>query len=120
MENTFGGIGNESGVAVSREQVVPGYFLVYAADEFTGTFYLITQNGDWFELPGVELFVDKNQSVVYTRTPAECGKCRVSDFDIKTQELTTGWSDGEGHPFPKKAGLKATFWWIKDEEWVKW
>jgi hypothetical protein len=116
----LGGIGNESGVAVPAEQPLPGYFLFYAAGEFTGTFYLISENGFWFQLPGGELFIDQARTRLYTQTPAECGKCRVGTFDLKTEELITRWSDGNTHPWPQFAGQTFALWWIKDEDWVGW
>lgn len=110
----------ESGVAVPVNQPFSKYFIVYDAGEFTGTFYLLTESGEWFHLPGGELVMNAGKTMLYTTTPAECGKCRVGKFDLKTQELVTKWSEGSEQSWPEVAGKENTVWWVKDEEWVRW
>ncbi|MBK8196523.1 MAG: hypothetical protein IPK76_26240 [Lewinellaceae bacterium] len=111
---------SEGGVALPERQLLQDFFIIKSSGEFTGAYYLISMEGDWYEIPGNELFMDKAGKMLYTYVPYECGGCAIGKFDVAGRELTTKFSGGGDDAWPEVKDRKdyvSLFW---DCTWVKW
>lgn len=112
--------GDESGIQVPNKQPLADYFIVNAAGEFSGMFYLISSNGAWYEIPGGSLYLNTNKSRLFTYVPAECGGCKIARFDLKSKKMFTKLWDSEGTAWEEikpKSSLINVF---ENSKWLKW
>ena len=117
----LGGISSgENGVALPAIQSIPGVFALYTAGEFSGTYHLIAETGDWFELPGNSLTYNHSRTALYTFVPHECGGCPIGSFSLQTKTLTTKISTGGTDAWQEEIDRNDIGLLFKDATWVKW
>lgn len=110
----------ENGYQLPATQLLNDYFIVNRSREFTGTFYLISKEGNWHKIPGAEAYWSKDKSRVYTFVPVECGGCDIAKFDPATGQLSKKLWDGHGAAWEEikdRSGLVNLF---ENGEWIKW
>lgn len=111
---------SEGGVALPERQLLRDFFIIKSSGEFTGTYYLISMDGDWFELPGNEIIIDQTGKMLFTYVPGECGGCTIGKFDVTKRELTTKYSAGGDDAWPEVKDRKGYVSLFRDCTWVKW
>lgn len=111
---------SEGGVALPERQFLQDFFIIKSSGEFTGTYYLISMEGDWYEIPGNELIMDEAGKMLYTFVPYECGGCTIGKFDVAGRELTTKFSSGGDDAWPEVKDRKDYVSLFQDCTWLKW
>lgn len=86
----------ENFLAIPIRQPLSNYFILNDANEFTGVYYVITQSGKWYEIPGSQIYLSKNKSLLFTNVPNECGGCLIGRFDLNSKKLITKLWNGDG------------------------
>jgi len=109
-----------NGFQLPAEQPVKDYFIILKANEFSGTVYLISEEGIWYQVPGHFAQLDTKAQVLYTFNPQECGECKIGKFVFETKKLTTKTWNGEGDPWPgikRNKNLTNVF---SNGKWITW
>jgi hypothetical protein len=102
------------------KQPLNDYFIMNNAREFTGIFYLITKNGVWYEVPGGEIYLNANKSLLFTYVPVECGGCKIGRFDLKSKKMFTKLWNGEGTAWSEIKDKSSLIDLFENGEWLKW
>lgn len=110
----------ENGILLPRKQLLNDYFIINDADEFTGVFYLISKKGVWYEIPGGEIYLNANKSLLFTYVPGECGGCKIGRFDLKSKKMFTKIWDGEGPAWSEIKDKSSLINLLENGEWLKW
>ena len=110
----------ESGVAIPKQQPFKELWMFRDDSEFTGIYYLITNDGVWYEIPGGSIMYDKTSRTLFTDAPPECGGCTIGKFSLQSHSLKTKVSKGE-EPAWKEVGKSTNLQYLfREVEWVHW
>ncbi len=110
----------ENGYQLPLLQPIKDYFIINKSGEFSGNFYLISDNGIWHKIPGNEIYLSRDKTTLYTFVPVECGGCQIGRFDLKSNQLITKLWDGQGVAWEEIKTHSELVNVFEDGEWIKW